>query len=248
MTVPACANVMLVNRDSGRIAWVNSTGHPLEVAAYTLRSASGGLVPNEWLSIAENYDADSGGGIDEDDTWFILGSETFSLSEGTFGTTSISAGAALDLGNAWTPGHEEDLTFNYLDADLNEVLEGNVFFISTIAGDYNANGFVEQGDLDLVLLHWGQLAVPPPQSWLSDLPVGIVDQEELDRVLLNWGTIGPFSTPPVAATVHVAIVPEPSSLLLVMAAVCALARCVVRKAGGADPTRCGSALALQRGC
>jgi hypothetical protein len=207
---------MLVNRDSGRIVWLNSTGHPLEVAAYTLSSPSGGFEPPAWRSIAENYDADSGGGVDPVDTWFELGRDAFNLSEGTFGTTAIEVAAAIDLGNAWTPGHLEDLTFSYLDAEINNVQDGNVFFISTVPGDYNANGFVEQGDLDLVLLNWGMPAAPPPQSWLSDLPEGMVDQAELDRVLLNWGTIGQFGAPPISAPLAGASVPEPATGLLLL--------------------------------
>jgi hypothetical protein len=54
-----------------------------------------------------------------------------------------------------------------------------------IIGDYNSNGTVEQADLDLVLLNWGQPGVPA--GWTNDLPEGNIDQAELDGVLLNWG-------------------------------------------------------------
>jgi hypothetical protein len=56
-----------------------------------------------------------------------------------------------------------------------------------LTGDYNGNGIVEQADLDLVLLNWGQTPPSPPPGWLFELPVGAVDQQELDAVLLNWG-------------------------------------------------------------
>jgi hypothetical protein len=55
------------------------------------------------------------------------------------------------------------------------------------AGDYNGNGLVEQGDLDLVLLNWGADAANVPAAWQNDPPDGLVDQEELDGVLLQWG-------------------------------------------------------------
>jgi phospholipase/lecithinase/hemolysin len=55
--------------------------------------------------------------------------------------------------------------------------------------DYNANGFVDQGDLDLVLFNWGtELIDPTGAGWYNALPTGLVDQAELDRVLLNWGS------------------------------------------------------------
>jgi hypothetical protein len=91
----------------------------------------------------------------------------------------------------------------------------------SISGDYNNNGTVEQSDLDLVLLHWGEAASPVPDGWASQLPLGRVDQDELDAVLLNWGN----TTPAATAT---AAVPEPSSALLAtLLAVGALA--VVRR-------------------
>lgn len=72
-------------------------------------------------------------------------------------------------------------------------------------GDFNANGQVEQGDLDLVLLHWGQDGSVPPDGWESDPPSGLIDQAELDLVLLNWGE---------TSTIMTAQVPEPSAWLI----------------------------------
>ncbi len=61
--------------------------------------------------------------------------------------------------------------------------------VSALAGDYNASGQVEQGDLDLVLQNWGldTDANGPPAGWLADLPSGQIEQSELDGVLQNWG-------------------------------------------------------------
>jgi hypothetical protein len=76
--------------------------------------------------------------------------------------------------------------------------------------DYNGNGQVEQGDLDLVLLNWGKNAIPAPSGWVMDLPYDTIDQDELDGVLLNWGTAVPES---LAGTA----VPEPSTALVAAA-------------------------------
>lgn len=83
-----------------------------------------------------------------------------------------------------------------------------------LVGDYNGNGAVEQSDLDLVLLNWGNDATEPPPNWVNDLPSGAVDQEELDRVLLQWGAS--LERTPVS-------VPEPSAWTV----------CVIALAGGA---------------
>ncbi len=58
-----------------------------------------------------------------------------------------------------------------------------------LTGDFNGNGSVEQGDLDLVLQNWGQLAASVPMQWTQQRPTtGAIDQDELDAVLQNWGS------------------------------------------------------------
>jgi hypothetical protein len=84
-----------------------------------------------------------------------------------------------------------------------------------IPGDYNNNGRVEQGDLDLVLLNWGTDGTTPPPNWINHLPQGNIDQAELDGVLLNWGNTAD-------QLAGAAAVPEPAAILLVWAAGAAL--------------------------
>jgi len=108
-------------------------------------------------------------------------------------------------------------TFDYLvfedsNNDFDYVLDNVQVFtlpaVGGLVGDYNGDGFVSQGDLDLVLLNWGD-ATAPAGFDEGNLPGGgpfdsLVSQNELDGVLLNWGN----GTPPVVA------VPEPTSLAL----------------------------------
>jgi len=92
------------------------------------------------------------------------------------------------------------------------------FVLEAVAGDYDANGFVDQADLDLVLLNWGtDLADPAGAAWINDFPTGQVNQDELDKVLLNWGRVllvGQANSDGVSAT------PEPSSLVLLCVIIC----------------------------
>jgi hypothetical protein len=75
-----------------------------------------------------------------------------------------------------------------------------------IPGDYNGNGQVEQADLDLVLLGWGDIG--PKDGWNGWGIQASIAQDELDGVLLNWGTLAPEpSAPPV---------PEPSAVVLAL--------------------------------
>ena len=85
-----------------------------------------------------------------------------------------------------------------------------------IEGDYDSSGFVSQGDLDLVLLSWGDTVAPPgfnedalPGGGPFD---GLMSQNELDGVLLNWGN----GTPPIGA------VPEPTTFIMATLAAVAL--------------------------
>ncbi len=79
------------------------------------------------------------------------------------------------------------------------------------AGDYNLDGTVEQGDLDLVLQDWGTPSASVSEGWLNHAPTDLVDQAELDGVLQNWGV----ATAPVFG--DFTAVPEPGTALLFVA-------------------------------
>jgi hypothetical protein len=75
------------------------------------------------------------------------------------------------------------------------------FFIPPLTGDFDGDGMIAQGDLDLVLLYWGTDSAMLP-NFSGFHPTGLIDQDELDAVLLNWGAGLPLGS---------AIVPEPPS-------------------------------------
>ncbi len=83
-----------------------------------------------------------------------------------------------------------------------------VSVVAGLRGDYNDNGQVEQGDLDLVLQNWGKdvRVTGVPTGWTNDLPFGVIEQNELDPVLQNWGSTAVpdfrgFTVPEPAAVV-----------------------------------------------
>jgi len=105
----------------------------------------------------------------------------------------------------------EALTAGDAPFDITSVLEAGGYIPSSataLVGDFNGDAFVSQGDLDLVLLNWGNATVPAgfdEAALASGGPFdSLMSQNELDDVLLNWGN----GTPPVTA------VPEPTSLAL----------------------------------
>jgi uncharacterized membrane protein len=125
--------------------------------------------------------------------------------------TDISGNAQRIVGHGTNPSGKHEAWIAILDSP-----------IAAISGDYNGNGTVEQADLDLVLLHWGNDASEAPASWINNLPKGTIDQDELDGVLLNWGNTAP------TAGIATAAVPEPSGVWLA-GLLAAVALAVVRR-------------------
>ena len=76
-------------------------------------------------------------------------------------------------------------------------------------GDFNADGRVDNADLNLLLNNWGQTEVSA--AWVNNLD-GAVDNEELNALLNSWG----FGTS--------LAVPEPSAVVLVVAGLAGLRR------------------------
>lgn len=87
-----------------------------------------------------------------------------------------------------------------------------------LPGDYDGNDIVGQGDLDLVLLSWGDESVSTPDGWIRNLPDGRIDQSELDDVLLHWATTQNPESPSIT------VVPEPSAVLIVLSILVASSR------------------------
>ena len=109
--------------------------------------------------------------------------------------------------NSWTRFYNSDDYFDWMfSQSLTEIPPPTI-----LEGDYNCDGIVSQADLNMVLLNWGNATFPGKETALPDGGPfdGSMSQNELNAVLLNWG-----NTFPLAATT----LPEPSTLLLALAA------------------------------
>ena len=81
---------------------------------------------------------------------------------------------------------------------------------AALAGDFNGDGFVDGGDLSLLLGNWGSAVPPVPDDWDGTQPTGsLIDADELSALLGTWGQ----GTPP-AAFAGSAQVPEPTTVSL----------------------------------
>jgi hypothetical protein len=165
-------------------------------------------------SVGGSFRANRGSKVDLYGTEFTLnGSE---ISELTLGETRAISTRNVELAGVFA----DETPFSFqLNSDVSsaEFFSPNatltVTLVSLLEGDYNSNGRVEQADLDLVLLNWGnELSSPYAASWINDIPSGPIDQEELDGVLLQWGNTVEELVP--------ASVPEPPTLLLALALAC----------------------------
>lgn len=205
-----------VNRDTGNITLENGSQTPISMAAYSLLSAGGALNSSNWDSIADNP-------IDGN-TWFKLSTAPDELAEGTLGSSTIGVGESVDFGDGlWTKYYQEDVLFQYLDPNTDELADISVFF------DGNNDQSFEFGDLDfnntIDLVDWGMVrdnfnstfaGMSAAQSYaLGDLD-GDADND-LDDLLSfknlyeNLNGAGSFAT-------LISGVPEPSTALLCMLA------------------------------
>ncbi|MEM7576927.1 MAG: hypothetical protein AAF328_05560 [Planctomycetota bacterium] len=97
----------------------------------------------------------------------------------------------------------EDAWAFIFDASLTEATA------ALLAGDYDGDGQVAQGDLNLVLNNWG--SVRAFEDNVTDFSTANVDQEELNGVLNNWGSTNVPSFEGFA-------VPEPGVAVVAMSA------------------------------
>jgi len=176
-----------------------------EIVAYGIVSDDSALTPANWSGFGGDWRESNAAGNH-------LGELNLT------GARAIQPGETVSLGTPFDPaalsGTISSLLFEYQSVDGGS-FDGVVVFGDVeggggggpIAGDYDGDDFVGQGDIDLVLLNWGtDVSGGPPNGWTTNLPTGSVDQDELDQVLLNWGSS--------AALGSASAVPEPASCLL----------------------------------
>jgi hypothetical protein len=127
------------------------------------------------LDVAETADLDGHLIVDFLDG-FTPGDTEYAIIQRAGGTGEFATSQVSGL-----PQHGYSIRYEN-DAVIMDFTSGD----AVLSGDYNGNLQVEQADLDLVLLNWGNEG-RTPLGWINDLPDSLIDQNELDRVLLNWG-------------------------------------------------------------
>ena len=206
--------VLEIVRQTGDATLRNKTLAGIDISGYSIRSTAGNLDPTNWLSIAENYDADSGGSVDSDDNWVELTSASSDrdISEATLGTTTLIAdGAPIDLGSIWTPNPtEDDITSRLLLGDGVTTLNVDVLFVDQAfsAADFDQSGSVDGGDFLTWQRNFGATGASNAQGDANnDTNVNGLD-------LAIWEE--QFGDPVGGAVSSLSAVPEPTTFLMVL--------------------------------
>jgi len=107
-----------INRISGQLTLTNSATASRVISRVDVASAAGGLNAPGWLSIAGNYDANSGtGSVDPNDVWEETSRTATSLSEQTLGSATIAPAQIVNYGPAWLKSPFEDVSVSVLLGD-----------------------------------------------------------------------------------------------------------------------------------
>ncbi len=145
-----------VNRNSGEMKLINTTGGPLAgLESYSILSASGALNGANWKPIAGNYDSAGNGSVDVDNAWNVSVSNVGELTEAVVAGNggALSAGQQVVLsvaGGPWVRNPVEDLYMELRfaggvtrSANVNFVGNGGRRFAT---GDLNFDGAITVND------------------------------------------------------------------------------------------------------
>lgn len=202
------------------------TFSPVSFVYYSISSASGALnnSGNVWKSITNTYDAPVGstpgnGFIDSTGEWLKLSTTRNQLAEGALGILggNLAAQRSVSLGAIWNPHAVPlpDLAFDIRDKNGQPV---GVSIQLAIDGDYNGGRTVDQSDYSLWRQYFGSTTVLLADGNINgriDAADYVVWRNNRNKTLplppFGFGRGGVLSA-----------IPEPSTLLLTIAALAAL--------------------------
>jgi hypothetical protein len=187
---------------NGAVKIVNTSGAPLDLKYYEIKSPSGALNLGSWISI----DSTEGGDL-YGTGWDVAGGNSASiLSEGRLlGATTMSTGGTISLGNAAQAGGAHDLQFYYGLPD-GSTYRGLVEYATAVPGDFDSDGDVDGADFVAWQTNF-------PKQTGATLAQGDADADgDVDGAdFVVWQTNFPLTPGPGAVPV-----PEPAGFAIVL--------------------------------
>lgn len=226
---PPLELTLTVNRDTGELTLANSSGSPIDFRGYTIMSPQGAIDPGNMIPVAGNYDIPSppgDGSIDDNDSWeitFSTNSEFGEQSAGDNGTLAAAAMVSLGGSGAWVQSIYEDWSLQVILPDGSMAI-GSVEFTGNgdqpfDRSDLDFSGTIDAADwLKFRANYFNEFAsLSPAQSYeFGDLD-GDGDTDFEDYRLFQSDYIGANGLAAFRALPG-AIVPEPTSLALLLMA------------------------------
>jgi hypothetical protein len=234
-----------INRSTGTFTLSNSVGS-INVVGINITSSNGALEPANWKNVTNNYDGDSGGTFDPNDSWTVSNSLPTQLQEvelvgngGQLGPGGTLSSVQLGNPGAWVLSRYEDVTVT-----IDRLMPDNSIATLPVAvsytgglghvaarSDLNFDGVVNDADwTKFAANHLKSLAgmTRAETAGLGDLD-GNLTQDYDDFIIFeaDYDAANGLGS----LTALIASVPEPSSVALALLAAYAVAG--VRRTGTA---------------
>ena len=201
-----------VNTTTGAVRILNEQSIGFDVSYYEIRSPSGALNPAGWTSLDDSEGGDPVGTGWEEAT--VQNANLLSEVNLT-SMTSFAPGNSATLGNVFTPGGMQNVSFFFAGPTETTLHAGNVKYVtgpSGVNGDYNGNNVVDAADYVLWRDKLGTTTTLP-----NDTTPGNVTQEDFTVWRANFGKTAGAG----AGLINATAVPEPativSTVLLILA-------------------------------
>jgi hypothetical protein len=228
---------LTINRATGGMTVRNRTGGLENLSGYQITSPFGSLVPANWLSISDNYDAGSPG-LNQFDAVHNWNELTESVSRGDLseadldlaggGTgASLAHNGTINLGNSgtWIQNPNEDLVFQYVSGG--QILQGIVTYtgnndVPFEVGDLTGPAGSPDGSinsLDWVVLRTNQHTNLSSFSLAEAYRRGDLNSDKRNDFadFVAFKSLYDAANGAGSFVAMLASIPEPSTLLLVLA-------------------------------
>ena len=153
--------LVTIDRDTGAISMESILEEGLAFNSIRIESGAAALNPENWTSIAGNFDAAGDGSVDADDTWAIVSSTSELLLENQEGGDggALVEGQTVSLGDGlWTRSPIQDIRVELFDTASEDSVPGAVVYTGTevLFADLNLDGQVDILDWDAFVDGFGQ--------------------------------------------------------------------------------------------